>query len=95
MMKNDDQSVKVNHNLNDNQNVLLNLIKHQLPDTDKSQLYVKNSFESKSQLLMNGRENVKIKKLKNPKAFIDYSQTMDDIYEIWKTIIQKKKGEFQ
>ena len=36
MMKNDDQSVKVNHNLNHNQNVLLNLIKHQLPDTDKS-----------------------------------------------------------
>ena len=32
-------------------------------------------------MLINGREKVEIKTLKNPKAFIDYSQTVDDVYE--------------
>ena len=60
-------------------NVLLNLIRHQRPDIDKIYLYVKDSFESKYQLLINGREKVGIKTLKNPKAFFDYSQTIDDV----------------
>ena len=34
-------------------NVLLNLIKHQWPDIDKIYLYVKDSFESKYQVLIN------------------------------------------
>ena len=29
---------------------------------------------------MNNKEKVGIKILKNPKAFIDYSQTVDDVY---------------
>ena len=62
-------------------NVLLNLIKHQRPDIDKIYLYLKDSFESKYQLLISGREKVGIQNLKNPKAFIDYSQTIDDVYE--------------
>ena len=33
------------------------------------------------QLLINGCEKVGIENLKNPKAFIDYSQTIDDVYE--------------
>ena len=41
----------------------------------------KDSFELKYQLLINGRETVGIKTLRNPKAFIDYSQTIDDVYE--------------
>ena len=68
--------------------VLLNLIKHQRPDTDKIYLYVKDPFESKYQLLVNRREIVEIKKLKTPKACIDYAQTIDDAYENlkdWKT----------
>ena len=32
-------------------------------------------------MLINGREKVRIKNLKNPKAFIDYSQTIDNVYE--------------
>ena len=32
-------------------------------------------------MLINGREKVGIENLKNPKAFIDYSQTIDDVYE--------------
>ena len=62
-------------------NALLNLKKHQPPDIAKIYLYVKDSFESKYQLLNNEREKVGIENLKNPKAFIDYSQTIDDVYE--------------
>ena len=61
--------------------MLLNLIKNQRPDIDKIYLYVKDTLESKYQLLINGREKVGINKLKNPKAFIDYSQTIDDVCE--------------
>ena len=32
-------------------------------------------------MLINGREKVGTEILKNPKVFIDYSQTIDDIYE--------------
>ena len=38
-------------------------------------------FESKSQLLINGREKVWIKRSKNQKAIIHYSQRIDDVYE--------------
>ena len=54
---------------------------YQLSDIDKIYLYVKDPFESKYQLLINGREKGGIEKLKNPKSFIDYSQTVDDAYE--------------
>ena len=74
-------------------NVLLNLIKNQQPDIGKVSLYFKDPFKSKYWLLNNGRRKVGIKNLKNPKAFIGYSQTIDDVYEIWKTIIQRRKGE--
>ena len=62
-------------------NVLLNLIKNQRSDIDNIHLYVKDPFKSKYQLLINGKGKVGIKKLKNPKALIDYSQTIDDVYE--------------
>ena len=56
-------------------------MKHQRPDIDKIYLYVKDPFDSKYQLLINEREKVGIKKQKDLKAFIDYSQTIDDVYE--------------
>ena len=59
----------------------MNLIKHQRPDINKIYLYVKDPFESKHQLLFNGREKVGIKTLKNPKASNNYSQTIDYVYE--------------
>ena len=61
--------------------MLLNVIKHQRPDIDKIYLYVKDPFESKYQLLINKRKKIGIKKLKNPEAFIDYSQTIDNVSE--------------
>ena len=48
-------------------NVLLNLMKHQQRDIDKIYLYGNDSFQSKYQLLINGREKVGIKKLKKSK----------------------------
>ena len=65
----------------DQEKLLLSLIKHQRPDIDKIYLYVKNPSKSKYQLLINGREKVRIENLKNPKALIYYSQTTDDVYE--------------
>ena len=57
-------------------NVLLNLLEHQRPDVDKMYLYVKDRFESKYQLFINGRENVGIEELQHSKTLfknIDYS----------------------
>ena len=62
-------------------NVLLNLIKYERSDIDKIYLYLKDPFESKYQLLIKGTEKVGIENLKIPKAFVDYSQTIDDVYE--------------
>ena len=39
------------------------------------------------------QKKVEIKKWKNPKAFIDYSQRNDNVYKNLKTIIQQTKGE--
>ena len=32
-------------------------------------------------MLINGKENIRIENLKNPKVFIYYSQTIDDVHE--------------
>ena len=56
-------------------NVLLNL----RPGVEKKFLYVKDPLESKYQLLVKGKETIEAKKLENPKVFIIYSQTTDDI----------------
>ena len=61
-------------------NLLFNLIKHQRPDFDKIYLYVKDPFQSKYQLIINVWEKVGTEILENPKAFIDYSQTIDGVY---------------
>ena len=59
----------------------MNLIKYQRTDNYRIYSYVKDPFESEYQLLINGRKTVGIKKSKNPKAFIDYSETIDDVYQ--------------
>ena len=38
-------------------------------------------LKTKYQLLINGRQKVEIKELKNPNVFLDYSQTIDCVYE--------------
>ena len=73
-------------------NVLLNVIKHQRPDIDKIYSYVKDPFESKYQLLINGRKKVGIEDLKDSEAFIDYPQTIDCVYENLEDYKPTKKG---
>ena len=61
-------------------NVLLNLINNQ-PDIDKIYLYAKDPYEDKYQYLINKRESVGISHLNDPKAFIDYSNDMHEVYK--------------
>ena len=60
-------------------NTLLNLIENQ-PDIDKIYLNVKDLNEPKYQLLTNKRESVGLKHFNDPKAFIQYSNDMHDVY---------------
>ena len=61
-------------------NVLLNLIENQ-PDIDKIYLYAKDPYESKYQYLINKREGVGINHFNDPKAFIEYSNDMCNVYK--------------
>ena len=61
--------------------MLLNLIKHQWPDIGKISSYVKDPFKLSYRLPINEGEKVGIENLKSQKAFNDYSQTIDDVYE--------------
>ena len=73
-----------------NINVLLNLIENK-PDINKIYLYAKDLYQAKYQYLINKRENIGINHFNNPKAFIEYSNDMHDIYKnIDITILIKK-----
>ena len=61
-------------------NLLLNLIENQ-QDIDKIYLYAKDPYELKYQYLINKRECVGISHFNDPKAFIDYSNDMHDVYK--------------
>ena len=61
-------------------NTLLNLINKQ-KDIDKIYLYAKDLSEPKYEYLIKNRENAGIKHVNDPKAFIECSNTMNDIYE--------------
>ena len=61
-------------------NTLLNLIKEQ-DDIDKIYLYAKDLSETKYEYLIKNRENAGIKHLNDSKAFIECSNTMNDVYE--------------
>ena len=43
-------------------------------------------------MLINGKEKVRIKKLENPKAVIDYPQTINDVYDNLEYYNLTKKG---
>ena len=61
-------------------NLLLNLIENQ-PNNDKIYLYVKNPYESKYKYLINKTKGVGVNHFNNPKAFIEYSNDMHDVYK--------------
>ena len=60
-------------------NALLNLLSN-LPDIDKIYLYAKDPYEAKYQHLINKRENVGLDHFNDLKAFIEYSNDMQDVY---------------
>ena len=63
-------------------NTLLNLIQKCSDNlTDKIYLYAKDLDEPKYEFLIKKRENAGIKNLNYPSAFIEYSNTMDDVYK--------------
>ena len=61
-------------------NALLNLINNQ-PDIDKIYLYAKDPYEAKYQYLINKREKVGLHHFDDPKAFMEYSNHMQDVYK--------------
>ena len=63
-------------------NVLLNLIQKQNNNNpiDKIYFYAKDLREPKYQFLTEKRENAGIKNYNDPSAFIEYSNTMDNVY---------------
>ena len=62
------------------QNILLNLVNEQ-HDIDKIYLYVRDLNEPKYEILIKICKDAGIKHLNDPNAFIDCSNTMDDVYE--------------
>ena len=61
-------------------NASLNLINNQ-PDIDKISLHAKDPYEAKYKYLINKREKVGLDHFKDPKAFIEYSYDMQDVYK--------------
>ena len=61
-------------------NVLLNLIENQ-SDIDKIYLYAKDPYGAKYEYLINKRESVAINHFNDPKAFIQYSNDMHEVYK--------------
>ena len=61
-------------------NALLNLINEQ-DNMDKIDLYAKDLSEPKYEFLIKKREDAGTKHFSHPNAFIECSNTMDDVYE--------------
>ena len=57
--------------------------KQSQPQNDKIYLYAKDLSELKYEFLIKKRENAGTKHLNDPNAFIECSNTMDDVYGNW------------
>ena len=58
----------------------MNLINNQ-PDINEIYLYAKDPYEAKYQYLINKREKVGLNHFDDPKAFMEYSNDMQDVYK--------------
>ena len=58
----------------------MKLINNQ-PDIFKIYLYAEDPYEAKYQFLINKRESTGLKHFNDPKAFIEYSNDMQDVYK--------------
>ena len=54
---------------------------HNQQDFDKICLYAKDSCKDKYQYLTNKRESLGLKHFNDPRAFIEYSNDMHDVYK--------------
>ena len=72
-------------------NSLFNLIINQ-PDIDKFYLYTKYPYEAKYQFLIKKRERTGFKHFNDSKAFNEYPNDMDEIYQNIKEYNPNKKG---
>ena len=61
-------------------NALFNLINNQ-PDIDKIYLYAKDPYDKKYQYLINKHEKVGLNHFNDPKAFMEYSNDMQDVHK--------------
>ena len=59
---------------------LLNLINNQ-PDIDKIYLYAKDPYKAKYQYLIFKRDCTGLQHVNHPKALIEYSSDMEDVYK--------------
>ena len=71
-------------------NALLNLTNNDLY-IDKTYLYAKDQYESKYQLLINKRVNAGLMYFNDSKAFIEFSNDMDDTYKNFEEYSPNKK----
>ena len=71
-------------------NALLNLINNQ-PDIDQIYLCAKITYAAKYQYLIKKREKVGLNNFNDPKAFIEYSNDMQDVYNSIKNYNPGKK----
>ena len=53
----------------------------QQPDIDKNYLYAEDPYKAKYKFLIIKRESTGLKHFNDSKAFIEYSNYMDDIYK--------------
>ena len=72
-------------------NYLLNSFQKGNNIIDKIYLYAKDLEEPKYQFLIDERIKAGLKKLKDSAAFIEYSSTMDDIYDDTEDYNKKRK----
>ena len=72
-------------------NYLVNSIQKDNNIIDKIYLYAKDLKEPKYELLISKREQAGLKNLKDKKAFIEYSNNMDDIYSDIEDYNKKRK----
>ena len=70
----------INNSESGKTNSLFNLINKQ-PDIDKIYLYVRDTYETKTQFSINKRESAGLKHLNDSNVFIEYSNDMDDVYK--------------
>ena len=75
-------------------NYLLNKIQTDNNVIDKIYLYAKDLEEPKYQLLIKKREQAGIKNLKDNNIFIEYSNSMDDIYDDINDYNKKRKAKY-